>query len=143
MRTLFFTILLTAVNFAFANDVDVTMAITDANGNLQTVVLAADWDQSDLSTPSLFLPHFIFPNGTAALISADSDLDAVICEKLTGAPVFNPYRDLRISFSELLSFRRGVFSGTYSVRGSKADGYYEKEISDSDNTIRLLSCTTY
>ena len=62
----------------------------------------------------------IFPNGDTALISADSDLDAIICEKLTGAPVFNPYRDVRISFSELLSYRRGVFS---------------------DNTIRLLTCT--
>jgi hypothetical protein len=143
MRTLFFTILLATASFAFANDINVTLAVSDSNGNLQTVVLAVDWEQSDLSTPSLFLPHVIFPNGEAALISADSDLDAVICEKLTGAPVFNPYRDLRISYSELLSFRRGVFSGTYSVRGTKTDGYYEKEISGSDNTIRLLSCTTY
>lgn len=121
---------------------DLSLDVVDFNGNLQTVKIEAEEINNLDTAPTLEMPHVAFPNGNLALISAESDLDEVICEKLVGRYVFNPYRDLRISSYQVLSYRRGVFSGTYVVRGDKTSGYYEQLISD-DGLIMRLGCYTY
>jgi hypothetical protein len=144
MRSVLFFCLLGFSFITSAQDLNVELEVADSQGNLQTVQLAVDMTESDLNQPiTLYMPHVIFPNGDLALISAKSDLDQVICEQLTGSQVRNPYRDLRTSSYEILSYRRGVFSGTYSVHGQKTSGYYEQTIGDSDLTIRVLSCSEY
>ena len=122
---------------------DMTLDVRDSSGRMQTVqVSAEDIDQND-NAPGMFMPHVIFPNGDYALLDSESDLDEVICEELKGEYVFNPYRDLRMSFSQRLAYRRNLFSGTYAVKGHKTDGYYEEVISGSDLQIMTLGCSTY
>jgi hypothetical protein len=139
MKTLFILLLLTTRAFGF----EMTLDVKDSSGRLQTVAVSAeDIDKNEFS-PGMSMPHVIFPNGDLALIDSRSDLDEVICEELKGEYVFNPYRDLRMSFGQRLSYRRNLFSGTYAVKGNKTDGYYEEVISGSDLQIMTLGCTTY
>lgn len=116
--------------------------VVDSVGEIQTVEVTAESISYDKYSPGMWMPHVVFPNGDTALIDANSGLDSVICEVLAGEKVFNPYRDLRMSFTQRLSYRRGILEGTYMV--SQRDGkYFEKVISGSSYPILSLGCSEY
>ncbi len=116
--------------------------VVDSAGDVQTVEVTAESISYDKYSPGMWMPHVIFPNGDTALIDSKSNLDAVICEVLAGEKVFNPYRDLRMSFTQRLSYRRGILDGTY-ILSSKDGGYAEVEISGSSYPILSLGCSEY
>lgn len=119
-----------------------SLEVVDSSGVLQTVEVTAERITDDEYSPSMWFPHVVFPNGNVALIDSSSNLDAVICKVLAGEEVFNPYRDLRMSFKQKLSYRRGLFDGTYMV--SQNNGvYFETKVSSSNYPIMSLGCSEY